>query len=225
MLDLSVKMEGEGLVYRLYPHEKIDMTWPMVCGVDYMSMIREANVDLKNRAFYAQAYLFKLPDGRGVIGDGWHGRPTQAEAETRMEQAEAFTGHRSTVFESDGKGEEALQVFLRNQHLTIIPMQTHGQGKPERLEKQLGPWMENGTILISDGDTPFLNFLRKCLNKYPRWYKDPIDATYWAMRGMPEILKYIDKNEVPVPSEQMIKDYTGNPIDKYDSPYDSLGSH
>ena len=220
MLDLSVKMEGEGLTYHQYPHEKIDWTATMVAGVDYMSMIKDKNVDLKNRAYYAQAYLFKLSDGRGVIGDGWYGRPTQAEAETRMEQAEVFAGHRSTVFESDGKGEEALQVFLRNPNLTIIPMQTHGQGKEERLEKQLGPWMERGTILISDGDTPFLNFLRKCLSKYPKWYLDPIDAVYWAMRGMPEILKYIDKNEVPATPEQKKKKKK-----RYESPYDSLGSH
>ena len=222
MLDLSVKMEGEGLAYRTYPHEKIDMTWPMVCGVDYMSMIRDANVDLKNRSFYAQAYMFKLPDGRAVIGDGWHGRPTQAEAETKMEQAEAFPGHRATYFESDGKGEEALQVFLRNPHLTIVPMQTKGKGEVERLEKQLGPWMERGTILISDGDTPFLNFTRKCLSKYPKWYKDPIDAIYWCMRGMPEVLKYVDKNEVPATPEQ---NYTNKKASRYSSPYDSLGSH
>ena len=187
MLDLSVKMEGEGLSFVTYPHEKIDFTWPMACGVDYMSMIKESNVNLKNRSYYAQAYLFKMPDGRAVVGDGWHGRPTQLQAEQRMEQAEAFYGHKGTVFESDGKGEEALQVFLRNPHLTIIPMRTKGQGKPERLERQLGPWLEKGKILISDGETPFLIFLRKCLRKYPGWFKDPIDAVYWAARLMPEV--------------------------------------
>lgn len=198
MLDTSVKMEGEGLAYRLYPHEKIDMTWPMGCGIDYMSMIKDANVDLKNRAYYAQCYLFEMPDGRGVVGGGWHGRPTQAEAETRMEQAQAFPGHAITVFESDGKGEEALQVFMRNPNLTIVPMQTHGKGKPERLERQLGPWLENGQILISDADDPFLNFLRKCLDKYPGWFKDPIDALYWATRGMPQVLRY-DKPRYSLP--------------------------
>ena len=198
MLDTSVKMEGEGLEFHLYPHDKIDFTWPMVCGVDYMSMIKDANVDLKNRAYYAQAYLFKMPDGRAVVGDGWHGRPTQAEAETRMGQAQSFYRHKMTVFEGDGKGEEALQVFLRNPNLTIVPMMTKGKGKVERLERQLGPWLENGRILISDGDTPFLNFLRKCLDKYPQWYKDPIDAVYWAARGMPEVL-VLDKPRGSLP--------------------------
>ena len=68
-------------------------------------------------------------------------------------------------------------------------MKTEGKGKPERLERQLGPWLENGTILISDGDTPFLQFLRKCLRKYPQYFKDPIDGMYWAVRGMPEVLR------------------------------------
>ena len=199
MLDPSVRMEGEGLTFRLYPHDKIDMSWPMVCGVDYMSMIKDANVDLKNRAYYAQYYLFEMPDGRGVVGGGWYGRPTQLEAETRMEQAEAFPGHMRTIFEGDGKGEEALQVFLRNPNLTIVPMQTKGQGKVERLERQLGPWLENGSILISDADTPAMNFLRKCLNKYPDYFKDPIDAVYWAARGLPSVFK-VQKTKERIPS-------------------------
>ena len=189
MLDLKVKMEGEGLTFRTYPHQKIPWDAVMTIGVDYMSMIKEANVDLKNRSFYAQAYLFKMADGRAVIGDGWHGRPTQGEAEVHMEKAEGtFSGHRATYFESDGKGEEALQIFLRNPTLTLVPMPTGGKGKPERLERQLGPWLENGKIMISDGDTPFLQFLRKNLRKYPRSHKDGIDAIYWAARGMPEIM-------------------------------------
>jgi len=198
MLDLSVKMEGEGLAFRTYPHEKIDFTAPMTCGVDYMSMIKDANVDLRNRSYYAQAYLFKLPDGRAVVGDGWHGRPTQGQAEIQMEAAEAFYGHRGTWFEGDGKGEEALQVFLRNPNLTLIPRKTGGKGKPERLERQLGPWMENGKIMISDGDTPFLIFLRKCLRKYPQYFKDPIDAVYWAAMGMPEVM-VLEKHKDELP--------------------------
>jgi len=198
MLDLTVKMEGEGLEFRTYPHEKIDWTATMTCGVDYMSMIKEKNIDLRNRSYYAQAYLFKLPDGRAVIGDGWYGRPTQLEAEKRLEQPEAFYGHRGTAFEGDGKGEEALQLFLRNPNLTLIPRWTKGRGKEQRLEKELGPWLEMGQILISDGETPFLIFLRKCLRKYPGFFKDPIDAVYWAVDLMPEVLVLNNpKDELP----------------------------
>jgi len=199
MLDLKVKMEGEGLTFRTYPHQKIDFEAVMTVGVDYMSMIKEAKVDLRNRSYYAQYYLFKLPDGRAVVGDGWYDRPTQGEAELQMEKAEAnYPGHRATYFEGDGKGEEALQIFLRNPKLTLIPMKTGGQGKVERLEKQLGPWLENGRIMISDGDTPALQFLRKCLRKYPQWFKDPIDAVYWAARGMPEVM-VIEKPDKHLP--------------------------
>ena len=55
MLNLKVKMEGEGLIFRTYPHDKIDFTAEMTCGVDYMSMIKDANIDLRNRSYYAQA--------------------------------------------------------------------------------------------------------------------------------------------------------------------------
>ncbi|MGB2805514.1 MAG: hypothetical protein WBD64_11540, partial [Candidatus Zixiibacteriota bacterium] len=217
MLELKVKMEGEGLTFRTYPHQKINFSSVMTIGVDYMSMIKEANVDLRNRSYYAQAYLFKMPDGRAVVGDGWHGRPTQGEAELEMEKAEsAFPGHRVTIFEGDGKGEEALQIFLRNPNLNLYPMKTEGKGKPERLEKQLGPWLENGKILISDGETPFLVFLRKCLRKYPQHFKDPIDALYWAARGMPEVM-VMDKPKDQLPSAERKK--------KMESPWISVGSN
>lgn len=211
MLDLKVKMEGEGLTFRTYPHQKIDFSEVMTVGVDYMSMIKDANVDLRNRSYYAQYYLFKLPDGRAVIGDGWYGRPTQGEAELQMEKAQStYPGCRAIYFEGDGKGEEALQVFLRNPNLTIIPMKTEGKGKPERLERQLGPWLENGTILISDGDTPALQFLRKCLRKYPQYFKDPIDAVYWAVRGMPEVLR-LEKPKDRLPRSLRSKKKSTNP--------------
>jgi hypothetical protein len=133
-----------------------------------------------------------------------------------MEQAAAFYGCRSIIFEGDGKGEEALQVFLRNPNLPIIPMRTKGQGKQERLERQLGPWLENGTILISDGDTPFLIFLRKCLRKYPNYFLDLIDAVYWAARGMPEILT-LTKSREELPAVRKRK--------RQECPYYAVGSN
>ena len=84
-------------------------------------------------------------------------------------------------------------------------MKTGGQGKVERLERQLGPWLENGRIMISDGDTPFLNFTRKCLRKYPQWHKDPIDAIYWAARGMPEVMQLEKLSDSLPPSKKKEK--------------------
>jgi hypothetical protein len=127
-----------------------------------------------------------------------------------MEAAQGFYGHRGTVFESDGKGEEALQIFLRNPNLTLVPMKTGGQGKAERLERQLGPWLENGRIMISDGDTPFLQFLRKSLRKYPQWFKDGIDAVYWAARLMPEVM-VLEKPKDHLPRAERNKKRQENP--------------
>jgi hypothetical protein len=180
--------------------------------VDYASIDKEKNLDMKYRSYYAQAYLLKLPDGRGVIFDGIHERCTQAEAEAHMEGAEAFPGHRYTVFEADGKGEEALQIFLRNPNLTLVPKKTRNESKSDRLEKQLGPWLENGTILISDGNTPFLNFLRKNLRLYPDYHKDAIDAVYWATRGMPEILQLHNKRNDKLPAAQAMNQMRENPF-------------
>ena len=68
-------------------------------------------------------------------------------------------------------------------------MKTGGKGKGERLERQMGPWIENGTVRISDADTPFLVELRRELDNYPLCdHDDALDAVYWSLRGMPEVL-------------------------------------
>jgi hypothetical protein len=107
-----------------------------------------------------------------------------------MEKAQGlFPNWQTTIVESDGRGDEFIQLASRHPHLRIMPMITKGKGKAERLERQLGPWLENGILRISDGNTPFLNALRKALDEYPNWHLDPIDAVYWYARSIPDVLQ------------------------------------
>ena len=87
---------------------------------------------------------------------------------------------------------------------------TGGKGKKERLERQMGPWFENGTVRISDADTPFLNALRKEMDDYPHGTMDCMDSVYWALRQMPDIL--IIKAEPDRLPSRMKKTRKGHPM-------------
>jgi hypothetical protein len=188
LLDLSASNET-GLKYHLYPQEKIDfLRWPGYGGADYASVIEKKKEDDPGRDYFAMAYTFKMPALGAVCYDGVFEQCTQADGEAHLKKAQGlFPGWQNTVVEGDGKGEEFITVVMRNPGLKIVPMTTHGKGKKARLERQLGPLLESGMLMVSDGDTPFLTALRKSLDEYPNWHLDPIDALYWSARSMPEI--------------------------------------
>jgi phage terminase large subunit-like protein len=72
--------------------------------------------------------------------------------------------------------------------MKIIPMKTKGKGKNIRF-KIMQPWLESGQVRISDAETPFLRELRHELDMWPLCkYDDALDALYWALRGMSEVL-------------------------------------
>jgi predicted phage terminase large subunit-like protein len=143
-----------------------------------------------NLDYFAMAYVAKLPGGGAVVVDGVLEHTTQAQAETLVNRAQTiFPNWLNAVVEADVRGEDFIQVITRNPGLRIIPMKTGGKGKGVRLERQMSPWLENGFVRISDADTPFLNELRHELDLYPNCaHDDALDALYWALRGMPDVL-------------------------------------
>ena len=126
-----------------------------------------------------------------MVVDGVLEHCTQAEAEIFVKRGqEMYPNYLNAVVEGDGKGEDFIQVLRRNPSLKVIPMKTGGKGKNIRLVRQLGRWLESGIVRISDAETPFLNELRKELDMYPlSKHDDALDAVYWALRGMPDVLQ------------------------------------
>lgn len=221
LLDLTGASEF-GIRYYSYPHEQIDLSWPIVGGVDYASVLNDAQRTSRNRSFFAMYYGAKLPNGGIVIVDGIMKRVMQHEAERYMEAAEnLYPGYQYTVFEADGKGEEALAVFQRNPNLHLHPVKTGGRGKSTRLDREMSPWIENGSIRISDADTPALNALRKALDDFPNSILDPLDAVYWVMQGCKDALHGFTMS-VPIgsPSTDRHRRYKGETTK---NPYALLG--
>lgn len=125
-----------------------------------------------------------------MIVDGVLEHCTQADAELFVKRGqEMYPNYLHAVVEGDGKGEDFIQVLRRNPGMKIIPMKTGGKGKDVRLVRQMAPWLESGMVRVSDAETPFLNELRKELDMYPlSKHDDALDAVYWALRGMPDVL-------------------------------------
>lgn len=198
--------------YQLYPASEIRWNWIMVGGCDYAGSMDAYKNKAGQGDYFALAYVLKLPGGGAVVADGVLARCTQAEAEGYIKRAQEIYPLRNTVVEGDGKGEEFIQVLRRNPGLRIIPMKTGGKGKAARLERQMGPWLENGTVRISDADTPFLVELRRELDNWPLVdHEDAMDGVYWALRGMPEVLTMPRDVEGELPMAMAYKKKNVNP--------------
>lgn len=216
LLDLEAA-KVTGLKFHSYPHELIDpYRWEGGGGCDYASIIdayQRSTGEVRDRNFFALAYGFKMPRGGLVVYDGVVEKGTQTENESHLKTAQnLFPNWRGSAVEGDGKGEEFISVAMRNPGLRLVPMKTGGKGKKQRLERQLGPWLENGLIRISDAETPFLDHLRKALSDYPNWHLDTLDAVYWLARLFQEVLTMPgDEGELPSPNGNKRK--RPNPFD------------
>jgi len=189
LLDLSAAANTI-FSYFPFPYEKLDPTWRMVGGVDYAGTASESqNLSGKND-YFAMAYVAVNENNVAVVYDGVRERVTQGRGEKIVSRAQGlFPGWQHSVIEGDGKGEDFIQFVMRNPGMRIVPMKTGGKSKSERLEKQMGPWLESGRVRISNAETPFLNALRAELDDYPNNdYDDCMDAVYWALRGIPDVL-------------------------------------
>lgn len=201
LLDLTAS-QNKVFRYQTFPHANIRFTWPIMAGVDYAGT-RENLTQKKTgeRDYFAIAYVAKLPGGGAVVIDGVLDKCSQAEAEGYVNRGqEMYPNYINAVVEGDGKGDDFIQVITRNPRMKIVPMKTRGKGKEARLVRQMAPWLESGMVRISDAETPFLVELRKELDMYPMSrYDDALDALYWALRGMPDVLVMPrDEDELPL---------------------------
>ncbi len=187
MMDIKKAKKG-GLRFYTYPHEKIDPTWLHSGGVDFATL--KDNKPDKGRDMFSICYGAKTPLNQLVVVGGILEQCTQADAERYMAGShKTYTPWRTGFFEEDGAGEQFFMFFIqRNPGARWIGKKTGGKSKPYRQEKEMGPWMDNATVLISDADTPYLNELRKALQNFPDGNNDVRDGLYWLCHAFPEVL-------------------------------------
>jgi hypothetical protein len=179
-----------------FPHEQIDPRWMKAGGVDYASINMPTRQVAGDRSHFAEAVVTKSPWNTIIVQDGYVAQITQTEAEQHVmstQEGYKMTGAwKTTVIESNGKGEEFIALMRRNQGFNVLPNSVGVAYKPKRLAEMM-PWMENGVVLVSDADTPFLNTFRKFMELYPNIDKhdkmwDVADSVWHALHAFPECL-------------------------------------
>jgi hypothetical protein len=191
MMDIKTAKTG-GLKYHSYPYENIDPTWIYSGGVDFATL-GDGNTNAEpdpGRDMFSIAYGGKTAFNQLVVTSGIIEQCTQAQAEEHMKNSHSkFTNWRTGIFEGDGAGEQFWLSFIqRNKGARWRMEKTGGKAKRYRQEKEMGPWLENAAVLISDEDTPYLNDLRKALEDFPDGNNDIRDGLYWLCRSFPEVL-------------------------------------
>lgn len=194
---LSLQAANElGITFHGYPYteesKKQDLKEnPVYAGVDYASVIeiRGKVMDPKNRSKFALYWGFITPNQTLVVSDGVIGHFKQLQSENMVASlTNRFEKFQMTGVEMNGKGEEFYAIMSRRPSVQMYPFWVSGR-KPDRLEKELMPWIEMGKILISDEDTDALNFLRKALAEFPNGNLDCLDSLYAIAKCIPHILQ------------------------------------
>ena len=189
-----VRAQNKLFKYSTFPHERIDPNWLCGGGVDYASIQKATRVQIANRSHFAYCLGTKTPYNTLVIKGGFVGQITQTEGEeTVLRFQNSCANFRVCMIEDIGKGEEFVYLLMRNPSTKVNRHGVkHGSGKDDRIYKELSTLLENGMLLVSDEDTPFLNAVRRYFDRFPNigeheLEKDVADSVYHMVAAFPEI--------------------------------------
>lgn len=199
MILLNLKSAGARTYkFKEYPQGDIKWDeWEIVAGVDPTSTFSNATSKGAGVSHFAICYALKTPWNTIVIGDGYLEKSGADIGERELVKfARKHQNFSRASIEDDGAGAIFIGMAKRNQGLTISPHSagelSHKHGKKARQFDFLNAWLANSTILISDADTPYLNALRKYLQRFPQVHDtsaelDAADAMCYAVLDMPEV--------------------------------------
>lgn len=203
MMDIETGKLG-GLKYHLYDHTKIDPLWQASGGCDVATITDDSQK--KKRDMFSVAYGQRTPYNQVVVTGGVLEHVSQAGAEEHLKNSQGKFKHwRSGIIEGDGLGEQFYISFTRRNLGVLWRMEkTKGMPKKYRQGVEMSPWLENGSIMISDEDTPYLLALREALDEFPSGNMDIRDGLYWLCRAFPECLSVpaFLNNRIPTPEQQ-----------------------
>jgi hypothetical protein len=198
MLDLATSATGR-MKYYEYPADQIGEGWIVVGGADPTNSDNESET---GGSHFALAFIAKIPTGGAVVIDGVLERCSQLKAENYILAAQnRFSNWQFTAVEAVGGGLGFIQTLQRNANIRIVASGLKGisdakvRSKKDRWLNDGAKWFEDGTVKISNADTPFLNALRRMFDKIhdldPKtdYAFDAGDATYHALKSMPDVLQ------------------------------------
>lgn len=187
-LDLEA-MKKRVYQYQTFPSEMLRHEWPVTGGLDYAS-VADPTKRNQTQSHMALADLVQTPENLAVVLGGELEQCGMFESlELVKKHQETYPNWQGCGIEGDGKGEDFFQLCAQAPGLRVTMKKTGGRSKADRQVNDIGFWLKNGKLRVSDAQTPFLNALRQFLNKYPNvgthdpgW--DCMDAIWQAMQKM-----------------------------------------
>jgi len=199
MMDVETA-RASSLRYYSFPADEIDWNWPGQAGADPTNVIQPAHEGAR-RSSFALAVILERPRGGAVLVDGVLEPCSLAQAENHIEQTQTKFPHiKNTAIENVGGGAVVVQSMSRNRKLRIVASGLKGisdkvvRSKRDRFEQDTAKYFENGSVLVSSANSPFLNAFRNLMENFydldPRHSEefDAADAVFHALRNMPKVL-------------------------------------
>jgi len=234
-LNISTSLERH-YDYQLFEKERIKWReWPMKIGVDPVATISAISGREGGVSHFAAAFALKTPYNNIVIADGIFEKCDAAEGERLLAMAaRTHPTFQNASIEQDGAGILFAQLIKRLTGMRITPHSTAEirkvlkgvTGKERRQYDFMYHLWKQGVVVLSDGDTPFLNAARRYLDRFPNFtknspYWDVGDAMLLAIFDMPEIWVHIISNVVIKEKQENVWEQRR----KSKSPWSSLGEH
>lgn len=197
MLDMATASTGR-LKYYPFDEKEVQYDWYTIGGADPTNTFKEGG---NTGSHFALAYVARLPQGGAVVIDGVLERCSQLTAENYILSAQTkFPNWQYTAVENVGGGAGFIQTLQRNSQIRIMASGLKGisdariRSKRDRILNDMARWFEDGTVKISNANTPFLNALRRLFDRFfdldpehsPEF--DAGDSVYHALKNMPDVL-------------------------------------
>jgi len=176
LLDIKLSTP-KNMRYQAFPSEDIKWgDWPMTVGVDPVATIVGISSG-SGISHFALAQFLLSPYGSLVLGDGVIEKCDAEAGEGHiLEVQRTFSKtHRGTSIESNGAGVIFIGMVTRNKGIKLHAHTVNelgGGSKKDRQYRFLQPLFANGSIKVSDADTPFLNAVREYLDNFPNFSND-----------------------------------------------------
>lgn len=205
MLDLGIASQG-GLRYYAY-YEDVDRNMPALGGCDPTTFSVNSVTKNNEHSHFALGYAVKdLRTNKLIIDDGILEQCTMLQAENHIIAAQGmFTNWGSTYVEDVSVGRVALAAWQRNPRMKVLASslnmkdvkgveQARITDKKQRMSL-ISRYFEDGSVLISNKDTPFLNALRRLFDNFhdldpkshdPAW--DAGDAVFHIVKNALDFL-------------------------------------
>jgi hypothetical protein len=218
MLDLATASTGK-LIYHEFPHDQIDPKWATLGGCDPTSF--DPTLADKKSSSFALGAGSKRPTGGLVIVDGVVEQCTMLQAENYILSFQTrFVNWLFTAVENVGVGKIFIQSLRRNALLRVVPSGLKGisdarvRSKRDRWLVDAAPLFEDGSVLLSDADTPYLNAARRLMNHFFDLSEhDPAfdvgDSIYHIIKAAPDA---IQKNVLAARAARQKQKNAQNPL-------------